>query len=405
MLEVDQQFRNQGKNGVKLALLSLVNRRQGERLIENLKIERVFFNSAELNKYGMPEGLGKTVISQSERLVCLTGLEDLMAIQRRSLPYSDARGPVGLGSRIDSTLSGLFLIIRYQQLIDRYLGEHGLPFKMSLVIQMDHAEWPMEVGIYDFGPQARRQIVAADDKAKSLEAASKILAKRTAERRTEFQAEVNRMFAEYREIYRILRMFPFYRFRARNKLAELFNSQLQLSCKARELPENGWGWRMGKGAFEDLLRRLADSMNPPSVDSALDPVHVDLLHERWVKLAKDKDFNLGSSPVSLFELNLAWALKFGGPFVQTRDDSSRRAVPTVGFLQRSDLRLCRETGEMPTYHSRSWAVCAEEEDSMPESAIVTSPSGPNYTLNIPNARRALNLHRRNGGENEKTADV
>jgi hypothetical protein len=104
----------------------------------------------------------------------------------------------------------------------------------------------------------------------------------------------------------------------------LNTGRVQLWCKARELPQIGWGWRKGKGAFEDLLRRLAHSMNPPSMDSALDPVHVDLLHERRVKLAKDKDFNLGSSPVSLFERNLAWALTFRGPFVQTRWENANR---------------------------------------------------------------------------------
>lgn len=318
MLEADQHFRNQGRNGIELVQLSLVNRQEGERPIGDLKVERKFFDSAGLNKYGTPEASGITSLDQPESPVRVTGLEDLMAIQRHKSPLGDIRGPARLQGLIDSSLSGLLLIVRYQQVVDRYLREKGLPLNASLVVQIDRVAWATEAGVYDFGPQARRMIAKAEHEPQPLDAAAEILAERTAERRSNSQAEVSRLIAEYREMYRILRMFPFYRFRARNKLADQFNSQLKLVCRARELSEQGVESRMSKHAFEEFLGRLAESMDPPSVDAALDPDHVDKLHERWVDLARAKDFKLGSPPLSMFELQLAWALKFGGPFVQAR---------------------------------------------------------------------------------------
>ena len=80
----------------------------------------------------------------------------------------------------------------------------------------------------------------------------------------------------------------------------------------------GVDWRMKKPNFELLLRQIAEARRVPSVDEALDELHVNQLHDRWLRVARESDFDLGSRPMSLFELNLAWAFKFGGPIVQYR---------------------------------------------------------------------------------------
>jgi hypothetical protein len=113
-------------------------------------------------------------------------------------------------------------------------------------------------------------------------------------------------------------MFPFYRYKARNTLADQLTSQLKMCCKSQELPDVGVDWRMKKPNFEHFLRQIAEARKVASVDEALDVLHVNQLHDRWLRVARENDFDLGSRPMSLFELNLAWALKFGGPIVQYR---------------------------------------------------------------------------------------
>lgn len=84
------------------------------------------------------------------------------------------------------------------------------------------------------------------------------------------------------------------------------------------LSAQGVGWRMRKSDFEKFLRQWVQVRKPDSVEDALDTRHVDSLHERWLKSAREQNFQFDSAPLSLFALNLAWALKFGGPVVQDR---------------------------------------------------------------------------------------
>src|SRR5262245_36049708 len=132
------------------------------------------------------------------------------------------------------------------------------------------------------------------------------------------QDETSEAIAELREVYRLVRMFPFYRYKARNSLADQLTSQLKGWCQSQDLPDEGVDWRMQKANFERLLRQIAEARGVSSVNDALNVRHVNQLHDRWLRVARDKNFDLGIRPASLFELNLAWALKFGGPAVQNR---------------------------------------------------------------------------------------
>lgn len=314
LLEVDRQFRNQGKDGVKIVRLSLINRMEAE----CLNIERAFFDKEDLNEYRLPDGQGQTSIGQSERLVRLSGLESLMAIQRRKAPPGDIREAAGLKWRIDSTLSGLLLIVRYQQAVDRHLLEQGLPRQKALVVGMDHVAWPMEAGIHDFGPQAWRYIGTLEHASKPLNAAAEILAERAEKRRADFQNTFAKNFAERREIHRMLRYFPFYRFRARNQLAALWEQSLDITCNAVGVaPASKVSWRMSKDELTRLLRRIAEAKQVPDVEAALDPAHTDRLHETWRATAKATNFKLGPG-LSLFQVELAAALHTGGPWVEDR---------------------------------------------------------------------------------------
>lgn len=318
MLEVDDNLRKRGDPGVAMVRISLVNRQEGDRQVGELRVERRFYKDSALCEYGIPAGLGLFPMGMAERPVRLTGLKAVMAIQRRWVPPGGIRGPEGFQWQIDHTLSGLLLILRYQQAVDRFLNHPGLPIAASLFVEMDHVAWPMEAGVVDFGPQARRHIAQEEHAPKPLNAAAEILAERSAERTANYQALIAETVAELREHYRLVRMFPFYRFRDRRKLGEMLDSRLGVACRAQGLPVQGVGWRMSKREFENFLLRWVQARNPDSVEDALDTRHVDSLHERWLKSAREENFQIGSAPLSLFALNLAWALKFGGPIVQDR---------------------------------------------------------------------------------------
>ncbi|MGA8435413.1 MAG: hypothetical protein WB713_11615 [Methyloceanibacter sp.] len=113
-------------------------------------------------------------------------------------------------------------------------------------------------------------------------------------------------------------MFPFYQYKVRNTLADQLTSQLKGWCQSQDLPNSGVDWCMQKPNFERLLRQIAEARRVASVDEALNVLHVNHLHDKWLRLARERNFDLGHRPMSVFELNLAWALKFGGPVVQDR---------------------------------------------------------------------------------------
>jgi hypothetical protein len=133
-----------------------------------------------------------------------------------------------------------------------------------------------------------------------------------------FQSQINEAIAELREQYRLVGMFPFWRNKARNTFADLLTDQLKTWCQSRGLSEAGVDWRMTQLDFERLLRQIVEARQVPSVDDALDVRHVNELHDKWLRIARERNFNLGSRPMSLFELNLAWALKFGTPVLKYR---------------------------------------------------------------------------------------
>ena len=209
------------------------------------------------------------------------------------------------------TLGSWFLYLRVHKALWSDLHTRGLPQRM-----------PVVVGQHDFGPPLH-SVYMSETICDSSDASSRILAERQAKRSANFQSEINQAIAELRELYRLVRMFPFYRYRGRNELGDQLTNQLKMWCQSQELPEVGVDWRMRTPNFEGFLRQIAEARRVPSVDEALDVLHVNQLHDEWLRVARERNFDLGSRPMSLFELNLAWALKFGGPIVQYRWEQAK----------------------------------------------------------------------------------
>ena len=154
-----------------------------------------------------------------------------MAVQRKPWPGHPAAANVLRQFKTDQLLCGLLLVIKFHQTVDHYLLAHGLPARVSVLVEMDHVSWAMEQGVHDLGPQARRLIGPSDVASQPHDAASGLLAKREAEHRANFQSEISTGIAELRELYRLVRMFPFYRYKARNTLADMLTSLLKGWCQ------------------------------------------------------------------------------------------------------------------------------------------------------------------------------
>ena len=188
------------------------------------------------------------------------------------------------------TLGSWFLYLRIHKALWSDLHIRGLPHRM-----------PVVVGQHDFGPRLDSVYTSETipDDSEANRRVSRIFAERQAERSRIIQSEINTAIAELREFYRVVRMFPFYRYKARNELADQLTRQLKVSCQSQKLPDVSVDWRMRKPTFERLLRQIAEARGVPSVDEALDVFHVNELHERWLRTAREKDFDLGTRPMSL----------------------------------------------------------------------------------------------------------
>lgn len=315
LLEADARLQARTGHRVTLATLSLVNRAiLSGGFVERLEIERKFhvaFERGADDRIVPDQDAGYDAPDLDTKApVFLSGLEALMAVQRRPWPLgAEAREPGQL--QIDALLSGLLLAIQFHRLIDRYLVTPGLPMSLSLLVEMDQVSWSMQEGVGALGPQVRRFVPAVPPVAEN--AAAEI----RAEDRARHQTRIGNSLAELRELYRLVRMFPFYRRSARNKLGDLLTSRLKLACLTHGISEPGVSWRMPEPEFERLLRRLAEARKVDA-DDALDTRHIDALHDRWLEVARRMDFRLGSAPLSLFELGLAVALARGGPILHDR---------------------------------------------------------------------------------------
>jgi hypothetical protein len=88
------------------------------------------------------------------------------------------------------------------------------------------------------------------------------------------QVETNEAIAELRELYRLVRMFAFYQYKARDTLGDQLTNQLKGWCVSQDLPDAGVDWRMQKPDFERFLRQIAEARGVASVDEALNVRHV-----------------------------------------------------------------------------------------------------------------------------------
>lgn len=250
------------------------------------------------------------------------GLDALIVFQRNAYE-GDYRDDAALRQwSVDKMLAGLMLVIIIVQVIEAKRAESPLLERAAMLIQSDTEPRPMEVGVEDLGPDVQRLIPVAEVNAEGRTAGEEIRDERLAHNHASHIAAIAQTIAEYREIYRILRMYPFYYRAKRNQLGEMFENQLSNRAMMKNITQGSISWRMDKRKFEALLAAIA-AASVDDVDAVMGTEHVDALHDQWVAVAKAKDFKLGDKPMSLFELQLAHALKFGGPVLEMRWEEAK----------------------------------------------------------------------------------
>jgi hypothetical protein len=225
-------------------------------------------------------------------------------------------------SQTARVLGACFIVVLIYLALRDFAPRDVLPHPLAVILGSNedypYFSAPVFAARPDIGPQAQPHIGKTEHKSKSLNATDEILAERAAERRSDLQRTFEVDFAKYREIHRMLYYFPFYRFRGRSKLAQLWESHLAMTCNIHGInPGQKISWRMSAGKLTELLRRIAEAKNVPDVEQALNPVHTDRLHTKWLTLEKAANFKLPAG-TSLFQLQLAAALQSGGPWVIDR---------------------------------------------------------------------------------------
>lgn len=314
MLEADERLQKKYGQKCSVVKISLTNQ-----TTKDLLIEAQFYLAAKVGHLDriQPDAAAGSVTPnwKRDRAVQVDGVEFLMAAQRQSLP-TDPNSKLVVQS--DRSLAGLMLLVRYHQLIDHYLEEFGLPHSVCVVVDVHRSSGPEAIYAGDLGPEAYRFVAQIQNFAITPKA-ELIYAQRLSDAKTTYEVETANTIAQMRELYRLIRCFPFYRIVARNRLAAIFESFATAMRAGQNLPGGPTSWRMGKRKFELLLRQYVEAKSVQSVEYVLDERHVNKLHQEWLDLARKKEFDFrGDEESSLFQLSVRHALTYGGPILAYR---------------------------------------------------------------------------------------
>jgi hypothetical protein len=242
----------------------------------------------------------------------LKGLEAVFALVRQ--PSDET--PYSLGRALRHKFALWAIAGSFVKAVQAALGDSALPAQITLELCGHTTSRSMELGFVDLLPAFRTRITPRD--VHNPSASEQIRHERKAANRARFQQDWIRIVAEARETHRLIRYFPFYRAASRKNLAETWQGSLAISCSAAGIdPKPEISWRMSGDALTAILRRVLEGKGIPDVDDALDPAHTDALHERELAAAKAADFAFAPA-LSMFALNLAYAIKAGGPIVEDR---------------------------------------------------------------------------------------
>ena len=242
----------------------------------------------------------------------LKGLDAVFGMVRQSYHAE----PSSASRKLRDSLALWAIAGSFVKAVKDALGGAAFPAQITLELRDHTTVRSMESGFIDLLPSFRAVITppSTDDP----DASEQIRRAQTVKNLERFQEDWIRIVAETREIHRLIHYFPFYRRQSRKKLAETWEGSLAIACSAGGLdPKPKISWRMSGNGLTAILRCVLEGKGIPDVEDALDPAHTDALHERQLATAKAANFEFAPA-LSMFALNLAYAIKVGGPIVEDR---------------------------------------------------------------------------------------
>jgi hypothetical protein len=243
----------------------------------------------------------------------LAGLEELRGVHDRravDLP-SDRRDAIYTAH----SLAAAIVLLRFHQLVERYLDHPGLPRRLPVFVHVETAEWPMETNTIDYGTQATRRLKASADQYDPA-ATARVAARVRAERKAALLAETREVVTVLRELDVALSLWPWWRQREKRTRFCLFADTYVDSARAavaRAAPGEAAGL-----TGERLCERFAQ---------------VRLGHEAALAL----EYPPSLERPAVYKLAAAYARKFGGRRV--REALAHVPLPPEKLLRTGDYDL------------------------------------------------------------------
>ncbi len=280
VLDADRALAARGGGPCAAVALNLVNRDTDA----DLGVVRFFYAAATPDpQYPLsPDSSGRVWSAPGRVPVTVRGLEAAMAIERRP----DAP---------DAELAALLVLVRYHEAVEAILADPGLPRAIVAFVGVDHVAWPMEAGVWDYGPSARRVVTSRETPVTA--AVEAILARRRADEAREHLDATRGILTEVREKRALLLAWPWWRgWSERPTAIAVFESGTKIMAQTSGLPPPP-PWHARDAVFDAFLRSYAARRHPDRPDDALVPLE-------------------GDDRGALHELFVAHALRFGGPAVR-----------------------------------------------------------------------------------------
>jgi hypothetical protein len=240
----------------------------------------------------LPEGPRFTAWPTAGR-PCLEGLDELRSVHDRgrgSTPTGTARDTIWTAQ----SLAAAIVLLRFHQLVERYLADPGLPRPLPVFAYVETASWPMESGTVDYGTQATRLLRASTHRYDAA-ATAQVAARVRAERDAALLADTRQVVTALRELDLAWSLWPWWRH-----------------------PAKRTRFRLLADTYVDAARSAVARAGASRVSH----LSGELLCERFaqVKLGKDAGRALDrSAPVertAMHKLAIAYARRFGGPRVR-----------------------------------------------------------------------------------------
>ena len=121
--------------------------------------EQFEFWRADVQQRTFPPGGARYRAYPSAGRLSLQGLEELRDVHKRSTVglKADQRDVVFTAQ----SLAAALVLLRFHQLVEKYVEDPGLPRPLSVFAHVETAEWPMETNTIDYGTEATRLLRAS----------------------------------------------------------------------------------------------------------------------------------------------------------------------------------------------------------------------------------------------------